>query len=41
MIVSSLVGLIDGLNGKIAGLQQELEGSFEQHPSAEVLRSLP
>jgi len=41
VIVSSLVGLIDGLNGQIADLQEELEGSFEQHPSAEVLRSLP
>lgn len=41
VIVSSLVGLIDGLNEKIADLQEELEGSFEQHPSAEVLRSLP
>lgn len=38
--MSSLVGLINGL-GQIAGLQEELEGSFEQHPSAEVLRSLP
>jgi transposase len=41
VIVSSLVGLIDGLNGQISGLQQELERSFEQHPDAEVLRSLP
>jgi len=41
VIVSSLVGLIDGLNDQIADLQEELEGSFEQHPSAEVLRSLP
>ena len=41
MIVSSLVGLIEGLNGQIAGFESELERSFEQHPSAEILRSLP
>ncbi len=41
VIVSSLTGLIDGLNTQIAGLQDDLERSFEQHPDAEVLRSLP
>lgn len=41
VIVSSLIGLIDGLNTQIAGLLQELERSFELHPDAEVLRSLP
>ena len=41
VIVSSLVGLIEGLNAQIAGLEDELERSFEQHPSAEILRSLP
>lgn len=41
VIVSSLTGLIEGLNTQIAGLQEELERSFEQHPSAEILRSLP
>lgn len=41
VIVSSLVGLIEGLNGQIADLQEELERSFEQHPDAEILRSLP
>jgi transposase len=40
-IASSLVGLIDGLNAQIAGLEQELGRSFERHPDAEVLRSLP
>lgn len=41
VIVSSLIGLIEGLNAQIAGFEDELEGSFERHPSAEVLRSLP
>ena len=33
-------GLVTGPNRGFCALQ-ELEGSFEQHPSAEVLRSLP
>lgn len=41
MIVTSLVGLIAGLNTQIARLQAQLEEAFEQHPDAEVLRSLP
>jgi transposase len=41
VIVSSLTGLIEGLNTQIAGLQDDLERSFERHPSAEILRSLP
>lgn len=41
VIVSSLTGLIASLNSQIAGFEDELERSFEQHPSAEVLRSLP
>ena len=41
VIVSSLTGLIEGLNTQIAGFEDELKGSFEQHPSAEALRSLP
>lgn len=41
VIVSSLTGLIEGLNVQIAGLQDDLEESFERHPSAKVLRSLP
>lgn len=40
-IVSSLVNLIAGLNHQIAGLERELEGAFEDHPDAEILRSLP
>jgi Transposase IS116/IS110/IS902 family./Transposase. len=41
VIVSSLVGLIEGLNTQIGELASELERSFEMHPDAEVLRSLP
>ena len=41
VIVSSLTGLIESLNAQIAGFERELKGSFEQHPDAEVLRSLP
>ena len=41
VIVTSLVGLIAGLNTQIARLQAQLEEAFEQHPDAEVLRSLP
>jgi transposase len=41
VIAYSLANLIDGLNDQIAGFEDELEGSFEQHPSAEVLRSPP
>lgn len=40
-VVSTYVRLIEGLNGQIAGLERELERSSEQHPSAEILRSLP
>jgi len=41
VIVSSLVGLIAGLNVQIAGLEQDLHGAFEQHPDAEIILSLP
>jgi transposase len=41
VITSSLVRLIEGLNSQIADLERELEQSFEEHPDAEVLRSLP
>jgi transposase len=41
VIVSSLTGVNEGLNTQIAGLQDDLERSFERHPSAEILRSLP
>jgi transposase len=40
-IVSSLVALIVGLNDQISGLEQELNGTFEGHPDAKILRSLP
>jgi transposase len=40
-IASSLVRLIEGLNEQVADLERELERSFERHPDAEVLRSLP
>ena len=41
LIVTSLVGLIGGLNDQIERLEAQLEMAFERHPSAEVLRSLP
>jgi transposase len=41
VIVTSLVGLIAGLNEQIERLETQLEGAFEQHPDAEILRSLP
>ena len=41
VIVTSLTGLIEGLNTQVVGLQDDLERSFEQHPSAEILCSLP
>jgi transposase len=41
VIVSSLVGLIAGLNTQIAGLETDLHGAFEQHPDAEIILSLP
>jgi len=41
VIVSSVVKLIEGLNAQIAGLELELATTFERHPDAEVLRSLP
>ena len=41
MITSSLVGLIAGLNGQIAGLERDLHGAFERHPDAEIILSQP
>jgi transposase len=41
VIVSSLTGLIEGLNTQIEAFEHEMQGSFEQHPDAEILRSLP
>lgn len=40
-IVASLVALIAGLNEQISALERELEGAFENHPDAKILRSLP
>lgn len=41
LIVTSLVGLIGGLNDQIERLEAQLEVAFERHPDAEVLSSLP
>jgi transposase len=41
VIVSSLVGLIAGLNTQVAGLEQDLHGAFEQHPDAGIILSQP
>jgi transposase len=35
------VGIISELNTQIAGLESELDASFEQHPDAKIIRSLP
>lgn len=40
-VTSSLMRLIAGLNEQIADLEKELESSFEGHPDAKILRSLP
>lgn len=40
-VVASLVALIAGLNEQISALERELEGAFEKHPDAKILRSLP
>jgi transposase len=40
-VASSLMRLISGLNEQIAELERELESSFEGHPDAKILRSLP
>jgi transposase len=37
----ALVAVITTLGGQIARLEADLEGSFERHPDAEILRSLP
>jgi transposase len=41
LIVTSLVGLVGGLNVQIERLEAQLEVAFERHPDAEVLSSLP
>jgi transposase len=39
--VSATVAVIATMNTQVAELAQELEAHFEQHPDAEVVRSLP
>jgi hypothetical protein len=39
--VASSVGLLAELNRQVAALEAELATSFEQHPDAKILRSLP
>jgi transposase len=39
--VSATVAVIATMNAQVAELAQELEAHFEQHPDAEVVRSLP
>jgi transposase len=39
--VTALAGVIAEMNTQIAGLEQQLSADFEQHPDAEVVRSLP
>ncbi len=41
VITSSLIGLIATLNTQIAGYERTLHGTFEQHPDAEIILSLP
>ena len=39
--VKALVGVITALNAEIAGLEVQLSESFDQHPDAKIVRSLP
>jgi hypothetical protein len=39
--VASSVGLLAELNRQVAALEEELTTSFDQHPDAKILRSLP
>ena len=39
--VTASVGVLGELNTQIAGLERQLAASFEAHPDAEILRSLP
>ena len=39
--VKALVGIISALNTEIARLEEQLSQSFDQHPDAKVVRSLP
>ena len=40
-VVRSTVAIVAGMTGQIEALARELEGRFEEHPDAEILRSLP
>jgi transposase len=40
-VTSSLMTSIAGLNEQIDDLEREIESSFEDHPDAKILRSLP
>ncbi len=40
-VTSSLVRLIAGLNEQVTDLETKIESSFEGHPDAKILRSLP
>jgi transposase len=40
-VVSSAVGVLMELNRQVANLEAELGAAFEQHPDAEIIRSLP
>lgn len=40
-VTSSLIRLIADLNEQVADLEREIESSFEGHPDAKILRSLP
>ena len=39
--VSATVAVIETMNAQVAELAQELDAHFEQHPDAEVVRSMP
>ncbi len=39
--ITASVGVLGELNTQITGLETQLAASFEQHPDAEILRSLP
>ena len=40
-VVRSTVAIVAEMTGQIEALARELEGRFEEHPDAEILRSLP
>jgi hypothetical protein len=39
--VKALIGVIIALNRQIAALEEEISESFDQHPDATIVRSLP